>query len=162
VLAAIVGLLVPWSPGTVAATGSEAISRQLGIALTLPPGWKVLPRATDAPVGLTLGRPNGHRPVPVRLTVGILGKTSLKDVRRAAQVFADRQVAQLNGVTIRRHAVRYAGTPGVMLQGMPGSEPTVQIILAHGGVVYRFTATGRALAPDQNAAMKSLRFIPMT
>ena len=34
-----------------------------------------------------------------------------------------------------------------------------QIIVAHGGVVYRFTASGRALAPDQKAALTSLHFV---
>jgi hypothetical protein len=48
-----------------------------------------------------------------------------------------------------------------MLTGMPGVEPTVQIVLPHAGVVYHITASGKRLSSQQGAALASLRFVPI-
>ena len=148
----------------VAAPGRVVVDRRMGLSLTLPPGWAVLPRAKDAPVGMTLGRPSwfprhpNQGPAPT-LSIGILGRTRVTDPAQTARKWAQKLTKGLKGVRVRQRAVRYAGVPGVELVGMPGQGPTVQIILASRGTVYRFTAPGRALTRDQKSVMASLRFL---
>ncbi|MGI8915016.1 MAG: M23 family metallopeptidase [Chloroflexota bacterium] len=82
----------------------------------------------------------------------------------AASTAADRLVqenptpAGLQSPT--RSPITVAGSPGIMLEGVPG-PPNVQIVLAHAGAIYDVVTFDRnTLQPDQQQALANLRFIP--
>jgi hypothetical protein len=65
--------------------------------------------------------------------------------------------------SVTQTTAHYAGSPAVVLHGLPGSpEPAINIVLAHGNHVYLIIVPGRQIAADQRAALGSLRFIPRT
>ncbi len=123
----------------------------LGIAFARPAGWV----QDQAPVGILeySGRPTaGATHNVVRLSIVSWGTTSDRDDARVAAAGMD---SLLGGVRpTSRITVTYAGAPGVQATGVPSNGPVTAIILAHAGVAYKI------LAPDQFAALRSLRFIP--
>jgi hypothetical protein len=145
----------------------------LGVALTLPAGWQETSPAIDPRL---LSPPTLFFVVPIhgagnpRLLITGLGTTTDPNEARAANAAADRLVrgSGQRGAPrplVTRRPITIAGAPGVLLRGLPGQTPNVQIVLAHAGALYNFIAFiafGQAerLQADQRAALSSLRFIP--
>lgn len=137
--------------------------RALGIALTPPRDWRLLPPGKLPAHTIAFYKPPVIGPsYNVRLVVGSDGTTAERnDVRAAAQA-ANRLT---RGYTHLRHpivriSVRYGGAPGVMVLNLPGPPPGVAVfVLAHQGALYGIVAPGRSLAPDQRRALTNLRFI---
>lgn len=137
----------------------------LGIAVTPPASWRLVP--TGGLPAHTIGfyaPPARIWEYARRLTISSGGTTRERNDAMAAARAAR---APTHGYThmrppLVRISVRYGGAPGVMILNLPGQPlPFVQIILAHGGAVYRIAASGRStLTPDQRHALASLRFIP--
>jgi hypothetical protein len=163
--AAATGLAVlSGGQGVAAAPQKTYVSHKVGVAVTIPVNWKVALWTKGAGVGLNIGRPAVNSApakarLVTRLSIGVLGTTKLTDARQVARVFVQRQIRGLKGLAIRQQSVHYAGTPGIMLLGMPGVRPTVQIVLAYKSIVYGITAPGKALEADQKAVLRSLRFV---
>lgn len=137
--------------------------RALGVALTVPSGWRRVPpghfpRHTlvwyeGPPVGLDYN---------IRLLVGPDGMARGRTAARAAANAASALIAGYRGrVHITRRSVRYGTAPGVLIRGLPGGEggPAAEIILAHRGVLYSIIAPGTILGRDQRRALAGLRFI---
>jgi hypothetical protein len=106
-----------------------------------------------------------------RLLITGLGTTTDPNEARAANAAADWLVRNSGqrGVPlpgpVTRRLITIAGAPGVLLRGLPGQTPNVQVVLAHAGALYlfiAFMAFGQAerLQADRRAALASLRFIP--
>lgn len=156
------------TPGaTPAASGAcragEVCDAQLGVALTPPAGWEVAPPGHYPPGELVFWRTPapGQANADQRLSISALGTTADRDDAQAANVAAEREIRQSNAsVPISRQQVRYGGAAGVLLRGMPSNGPVAAIILARAGALYRILAPGNALAPDQQQALQSLRFLP--
>jgi hypothetical protein len=100
----------------------------------------------------------------IRLLIGPDGTTNDSNSTHAAATAADKLIAGYRGhVHPTRYAVRYGSAPGVLIRGLPGSPgPDGIIILAHEGALYSIIAPGPTLAPDQQQALGSLRFIART
>jgi len=137
----------------------------LGIALTPPSSWRLLPAGKLPPHTLGLYKPPARiRRYALRLTIASGGVTHERDDALAA----DRAARVLtHGYThvrppLVRIPVRYGGAPGVMILNLPGQPlALVQIILAHAGVLYQISASGTStLTLDQRRTLASLRFIP--
>jgi hypothetical protein len=139
--------------------------RALGVAITPAPGIQLLPPEKAAPGVFALVIP----PVPghgldydVRLVIQPLETTRDRNDARAAAAGVERIVRDYpSHLTLSRQAVRYGGAPGILVRGLPGTpRPAIVIVLVHAGAVYRITAPGVKLAPDQRQMLASLRFIP--
>jgi hypothetical protein len=118
------------------------------------------PAGKFAPGYLAFVRPQpGRLEAIAELVVEPLGLTKVRDPRRAAQAWACGLTKGL-AFPVRQVPVRYGGVPGLMLLGMPGQGPTVQIVLVHNGAVYLFVAYGTRLDVDQRRALASLQFVP--
>jgi hypothetical protein len=156
----VVTMLLP-TGGRPAAGGVYTVTdRALGLSLTVPRTWIREPAGKFAPGYLAFVRlqPGGQEDI-AELVVEPLGLTKVRDPRRAARAWACGLTKGL-AFPVRRVPVRYGGVPGLMLLGMPGSGPNVQIVLVHDGAVYLFVAFGARLDVDQRRALASLRFVP--
>lgn len=134
----------------------------LGLTLTLPPGWQevspTLFPSTFTPNALFLVVPTGEG--NPRLLITGLGTTTDTNESRAAILAADRL---LHGITlpVTRQPITVAGAPDVLLRGLPAQTPSIQLVIAHAGALYRIIAFGgERLHADQQQALSSLRFIP--
>ncbi|MGI8915055.1 MAG: hypothetical protein ACR2JY_14935 [Chloroflexota bacterium] len=158
---------LPIVPDASVNLGRVVVDTALGIALALPSGWQQSAPGKSPPHELGLIIPPANSAVTdsiIRLVIGSWGTTTDPDETRAAAAGMDRLLAGLGALPrpITRLAVSYAGAPGVLVHGLPGglSGATTAIILAHDGAAYKILAPGNALAPDQQQALDSLRFIP--
>jgi len=135
----------------------------LGVALTMPTEWQQADPRKNPPGELDFiipPSPSGPANPDLRLVIRPYGITADMDDARAASAAADAETRAAGAAgTITRIPVRYAGTPGVLLRGVPSNGPVAEILLAHAGAVYRILASGNELAPDQREALDSLRFI---
>lgn len=133
----------------------------LGVSLTVPRRWirEPMTRVGPGQLAFTLPLPAGRQEGSYRLLLAALGLTHLRDPMQAASAWACGLTRGLPH-PIQRVRVSYGGVPGLMLRGMPGRGAHIQIVLAHRGAVYLVTAYGTILAPDQRAALASLRFVP--
>lgn len=160
-------------PGRVTASPAPASSygcpartvcdHALGVALTPPLGWRRVPPGHWPPHTLVWFAPSRGPDYNVRLLIGPEAITHDRNAAHAAATAADRLIAGYRGhVHPTRYAVRYGGSPGVLIRGLPGCEcgPDAIIILAHRGAVYSIVAPGTTLASDQQQALATLRFIP--
>lgn len=138
-----------------------ACDTTLGIALKPPHGWLLLPAAKFPPHTLAFGTlPGNGASYNLRLVIEPYALTSIGNDAEAAQWVATKVIRaeRVGGTTQLR--VRYAGTRGVLVRGLPSPSPAADIFLAHHQDVYQIIAPGSALAPDQRRALASLRFIP--
>ena len=159
-----IGSLVPSSLRAASPPDRTVITdRQIGVSLMLPAGWQKLSRAKDGPLGMTLAKiaSPGQRP-QARMSIEVLGTMRIGAPPAIARSFACGLSRGYAGLHVQRSRVYYAGTTGVMLHGMPGARPTVQIVLARHGLVYHVVAFGRSLASDHRAALAGLTFISVT
>jgi hypothetical protein len=156
----VVTVLLP-AGGRPPATGVYTVTdRSLGLSLTVPRAWIREPAGKFAPGYLAFVRSQpGRLEAITELVVEPLGRTKVRDPRRAAQAWACGLTKGL-AFPVRQVPVRYGGVPGLMLLGMPGHGPTVQIVLVHDGAVYLFVAFGTRLDVDQRSALASSRFVP--
>jgi hypothetical protein len=138
----------------------------LGVAVTPPTNWRVLPAGKLPPHTIGLYAPTRHRTglsYNPRLVIASDGTTRDSNDLRAASLAAR---AFTRGYTHMRPPlvwvpVRYGGAPGIMIRNLPGQPTLVTItILAHHGALYRILATGATLGTDQVRTLRSLRFIP--
>ena len=136
----------------------------LGVALTLPAGWQDYGFTLFAPGGLFVANPAVQNSKGYPLGIGIIpvGTTSERDDARAAAMAAQQAIRGLH-FTVARSPLTIGGAPAVLLAPMPGQGPTVEIVLAHHGVLYTILAFKNRdddpLRPDQRQALASLRFI---
>jgi hypothetical protein len=145
--------------------GPAVCDRLLGVALTVPKGWSVVPREKFPPGYLAFWThiPGSQEP-PSHLVIEPVGLASACTDGQAALAVAEalaRTTTSRHPIMRRRSIV--AGAPAVYLYGLPATpEPSVQIVVAHRGAVYQliFPGSTRALQPDQWHALASLRFIP--
>jgi len=176
VLTLLVAALAAWTPpGAASAHGRPASPARaggcppetvrnsaLGVTLTLPPGWQEAEPGHYAPWALVLYVPAapGQVETNLRLSIEPLGTTADPNDARSAAVAATRATQGLT-LPITRRPFTVAGTPGVLLRGMPGAKPHLTIIVAHEHALYQIiTFGGETFAADQWAALASLRFIP--
>jgi hypothetical protein len=138
----------------------------LGIAVTPPANWRLLPAGKLPPhtIGLhALPLPVTGLSYNLRLVIASDGTTrESNDLRAATQAARDftRGYTHMRPPLVRV-PVRYGDAPGIMIRNLPGQPTLVTItILAHHGVLYRIAATGATLGRDQLATLRSLRFIP--
>ncbi len=153
----------PRPPRVVPCPAGTVCDSALGVALALPAGWT----QDNYPTGILefSARPTAGAPDRgVRLDVASWGMTSDRDDARVAAAGMDALIRSTNSArSFARVPVHVAGASGVLVSGLPGAPgPVTAIILAHGGVAYKLLAPGTTLAPDQVAALRSLRFIPRT
>ncbi len=134
----------------------------LGIALTtLPSGLSVAAPGEYMPGAIDLVTTDNHGD-ELRFAVAPLGTADTSDEIAAATTAANALVQDSNSpISVARTSILVAGVQGVMLQGLPGSGPNVQIVIAHGGVVYDLVAYGGlTLQPDALQVFASLHFVP--
>jgi hypothetical protein len=136
----------------------------LGVALTPPTNWRLLPAGKLPPHTIVLhALPVTGLSYNVRLVIASDGTTRDRNDLRAATQAAR---AFTRGYThmrppLVRVPVRYGGAPGIMIRNLPGQPTAVTItILAHRGALYRISVPGATPARDQLTALRSLRFIP--
>jgi len=141
--------------------GGLVCDHSLGVALAPPSGWHSVPPGHFAPHVLTwFVNPPLGLDYNIRLLIGPDGTTNDRNDARAASAAAERLVSGYRGIHPTQYSVRYGGTPGVLIRGLPGSPgPDAFIILAHGGALYSVILPGAVLAADQRQALASLRFI---
>lgn len=138
----------------------------LGIAIRPQPGWlRLLPPKVPPHVISLVTRPGGGSccaDYNDRLHIGAWDLTHDRNAARAANAGANRLIDGFRArLTMTRTPVRYGGSPGVLIRGLPPTPaPALSIVLAHAGAVYLIIAPGIRLAPDQQAALASLHFIP--
>jgi hypothetical protein len=136
----------------------------LGVAVTPPPGWFLLPRSKFPPHTLAFGRlPNKGLSYNVRLIIQPYAVTSVQNDARSAQLIAAKLIRAERATSVTQLPVRFAGSPGLLLRGLPGGPgPALDIVLAHQKAVYLIIAPGTGLAADQRQALASMRLIPRT
>lgn len=139
-----------------------ACDHALGVALVPPPGWQRVPPGHWPPHRLAwFSQPPLGLDYNIRLLIGPDGTTKNRNAAHAAAAVAQKLISGYRGLHPTRYAVRYGGAPGVLIRGLPGGPgPDAFIILAHQGALYSIIAPGARLAPDQQQALASLRFIP--
>lgn len=138
----------------------------LGIAVTPPANWRLLPAGKLPPhtIGLhALPLPVTGLSYNVRLVIASDGTTresnDLRAATQAARAFT-RGYTHMRPPLVRV-PVRYGGAPGIMIRDLPGQPTAVTItILAHHGALYRIVVPGATPAHDQLTALRSLQFIP--
>jgi hypothetical protein len=123
----------------------------LGVAVTIPPGLQEAAAEKYAPGTINLEIPAqiGHPVNGLRFRVEPEGTYPI--TMSEAQAVADKADALTQGLTIpvTRSSITVAGTTGILLRGMPGYGPNVQIILAHEGALYDVITWGTNLDADQ-------------
>ncbi len=151
------------APGVVTCPNLATCDTALGVSVVPPAGWSVAPAGQYTPGALTFVRTMttslGGDP---RMSIQPLGTITTSNTVAAATAAAAALVAQGNGsLPVTRTMVMVAGVPAIALQGLPGQQPTLQTVVAHGGALYDIVTFGSAtLQPDQRAALAALRFIP--
>lgn len=162
-LSAVIGVaVVAPSPLRAASSASHAAvtDSRIGVSLVLPAGWQKLRRAKDAPLGMTLAKKASRgRRAQTRMSIEVLGTMRIGSQTAIARSFACGLTRGYARLQVQRTQVHYAGTTGIMLRGMPGTRPTVQIVLASHALVYNIVADGKSLASDQRAALAGMKFI---
>lgn len=137
----------------------------LGISLRLPPGWSVV--GTKQLAGsnqVAFAAPGGTGlSYNLRLIARAFAVTSITNSKRSASRVATKLIKAERTPEPFQSPVHYAGTFGLLISGLPGGEtPALDVILARHQFVYQLILPGRKLAPDQRAALRSLRFISRT
>ena len=136
----------------------------LGLALTIPAGWSVVPRAKLPPGVLAFWTllPGRQEP-PQLLVIEAVGLATSCSDAQAATAVAEALAKTTHTSFPTPPRLRYvAGAPAVFLSGVPSPQPSVQVVVAHHGAVYQLIFPGAAhnLKTDQRQALASLRFIP--
>jgi hypothetical protein len=138
----------------------------LGVAVTPPTNWRVLPAGKLPPHTIGLyALPVSGPDYNVRLIVASDGTTHVTNDVRAATQAARAFTHGYDRLHMRpplvELPVRYGGAPGIMIRNLPG-QPTlvVAILLAHHGALYGILAPGATMGPDQVRTLRSVRFIP--
>lgn len=151
-------------PGVGACPALATCDTALGVSVMPPAGWSVAPAGQYTPGSLTFVKAvtisTGSDP---RMSIQPLGTiTTTSNTVAATTSAADALVARSDGsLPVTRTMVTIAGVPAIALQGLPGQQPTLQTVVAHGGALYDIvTFGGNTLQPDQQAALAALRFIP--
>ncbi|MBV9281571.1 MAG: hypothetical protein JOZ41_15940, partial [Chloroflexi bacterium] len=140
----------------------DTCSLSLGVGLRLPPTWLVMPDGKEGPYTIAFAR----RPVvgpdyDERLIVKLAAVRNGLNDRRLAEEEARRLVADVHARGVSLVTVRYGGSPGFLLRGLPPTPaPATEIVVAHRGDVYLLIAPGKALAVDQQRALASVVFFP--
>jgi hypothetical protein len=163
---ALLGSLLAVVPSTSLAapscSGRVVCAHTLGIALTRPAGWQRIPGPKVAPHEIDLVLPGSGLSYNLRLVIRAAGVGSLSG-SQAARLIAGKLIAAERATGVTQTTAWYAGSPAVVLHGLPGSPgPAINIVLAHGNHVYLIIVPGRQMAADQRVALRSLRFIPRT
>jgi|SRR5579884_1320453 len=135
----------------------------LGISLRLPHGWFVV--GTKQLAGsnqVAFAAPGGGGlSYNLRLIARAFAVTSFTNSRQSAEHVAAKLITAERIPEAFQSPVHYAGTFGLIIGGLPGGPtPALDLILARHQFVYQIILPGRKLAPDQRAALRSLRFIP--
>jgi hypothetical protein len=150
------------TPSCAAGVPAPAVcDHTLGLALTIPTGWSVVPRDKFPPGVLAFWTlmPGSQEP-PQDLVIEAVGLATSCSDAQAATAVALAKTTHTSFPTPPR--LRYvAGAPGVFLSGIPSPQPSVQVVVAHHGAVYQliFPGTAHNLKPHQRQAFASLRFI---
>ncbi|MGI8915051.1 MAG: hypothetical protein ACR2JY_14915 [Chloroflexota bacterium] len=96
-----------------------------------------------------------------RLSISSWGTTADTNEARAAAACMDQLLQGDTQAGAPRIKVNYGGKPGVMVRDLAsGPGPVTVIMLVRSGAAYKALAPGSVLAPDQQQALASLRFIP--
>jgi hypothetical protein len=153
------------APGGSGCRAPVMCSSRLGIAITVQPGWHVLPARKSRPGWLSFyAPPNSGLDYATRLIIEPYALTSVTNDARAARLVAGKLIASERATNAQESAVFYGGHPGVLIRGLAHPGPALDIVLAHRGAVYLIVAptAGSFPDPDQQRALQSLRFIPRT
>lgn len=157
---------VPGSAASAACCPAARVcDHALGIDLLPQPGWiHLAPPQVPGHVIAFATRPIRGQDYDIRLQIAPWGVAGQLDDAKAAQAGADRLIGGFHTrLHVSRTPIRYDGAPGELIRGLPPTpHRAVDIVPAHDGVIYLIIAPGSApsLAPDQQAALASMRFIP--
>ncbi len=109
----------------------------LGISFTYPGDWETLPRAPDAPPGVSLHGPavgEGPEPVIFAITVDVQ-----QVIEKSAKEIVDLQMQQVPEqlrAGIKREAVDVDGETGEQVVGLPSSAGAIEAFVLHEGQLY--------------------------
>jgi len=136
---------------------------ELGVALVVPGGWTQAPPGKRSPGSLAFWRsgPQGVMGSP-RLVITGIGVADPRYAAAAAQAAADALTQGLSAnVSVGHVPTIIAGSPAVLLLGLPGAASGRHIVATHEGALYRITTfDGDDVAMDQRRALASIRFLP--
>jgi len=147
-----------------------ACDRTLGVALTVPRGWSVVPpgKLQSGTLAFWTLTPGTQEP-PLRLVIAPIGLATSCGDAQAARAVADAMIRASNSPRpIMSVPGAIGGAPAVTLNGLPGApDYSSEIVVAHDGAVYSISTFGSGgslggsptLTSDQRAALSSLRFI---
>ncbi len=125
----------------------------LGLSFIYPPDWEILPRAADAPPGVTLHAPPlGTGPEPFIFTISVDVQPATED---SAKTIVDEQLAQVPSDLqggIRRRTLTVGGTPAEEVIGLPSQAGAIETFVLHNGQAYLvilepYDETNQSLAP---------------
>ncbi len=113
------------------------VDQNLGIAFMYPPEWENLPRASDAPAGVTLRGPIvGEGPEPIifamLVEMGPANEKSVKDV-------LDKQVAALPENVrggVQRTSLTLGGEAAEQVTGLPSRSGDIETFVLHNSTLY--------------------------
>ena len=162
IAALIPGLALAGGPAPSSCPGGRFCDPRLGLSLRLPAGWYVMGKKQLAGSNqVAFALPSQGPSYNLRLIIRAYAVTSFANSRQSVQQVAAKLVrAKL--VTVQMTPVRYAGSFGLLIRGLPsGQSPALDILLGRQEYVYQIIAPGTSIAPDQAAALSSLQFIPI-
>jgi hypothetical protein len=129
----------------------------LGVALPVPAGWSMAHPGRYAPGTLTLVKDPTGNPVE-SLSISVLGITGGGNDAAAARIAAQGVTDEL-AIPVTQQPYSVGGLPCILLLGMPGQQPTVQLIVAHQGMLYAILVLGRPLLQsDERQILAGLYF----
>jgi WD40-like Beta Propeller Repeat len=148
---------VTCAPGVAA---PAVCDRALGVALTLPKDWSVVPPGTLDFWTVVPGRDEAMLHLSI---TPLASTTACSDAQAVVAVAIATSRIPHYPEPITDTPMIVAGAPAIALSGLPG-EPDFgqEIVLAHGGLlygIYTFDDSRTALTPAQRQALASLRFI---
>ncbi len=145
-------------------TDGRFCDAQLGLSLRLPSGWYVVGAkqlAGSNQVAFAAPGSSGLN-YNLRLIIRAYAMTSFESSRQSVQRLVAKLIRAERVTGVQQTPVHYAGSFGVLIRGLPsGPTPGLDILLGRHHDVYQIIAPGTSLAPDQIAALTSLRFIPI-
>lgn len=141
---ASLGRAAPAQPAVTATASQEAaagalipyVSDELGMALAVPAGWRVV-EADFGPPAITLRGPaHGAEPEPLEATLTITVLPASSDT--TLDVWVESELARYPDLKpqVRRSEIMLSGEAAVVLDGLPGRFSNRQAFVQHGGRLY--------------------------
>jgi hypothetical protein len=111
-------------------------SDELGLALAVPTGWRIV-EADFGPPAITLrGPPHGAEPEPPEATLAITVQPAPADT--SLDAWGESELARYPDLEpqVRRSEIMLGGEPAVVFDGLPGRFSNRQAFVRHGGKLY--------------------------